>query len=155
MSKRTFAIKTGVRRNYGKHEIYFEIAEQVEIESTGQLREAYLNLQSLLDDQIKTYEALSLPHVSLPSGQDGLQSGGQNSDTFVLETIKIEFADGKKRVKACGGKYLKHGVPVYEECKTQLPIETLSMGIHDFRHLNLTVKVDIEGGKPKRAYSIS
>lgn len=154
MSERKFLVRAGIRRNYGKHEVYYELSEEVTVSSTGGVREAFVGLQSLLEEQIRVYEAVSLPHVKLPDGQPQTQGGDNQEDTFQLETLKVEFQDNKRRVRACGGKYLKWGVPVYDDCGTDLPIETLGFGVHDFRHLNLTVKVEMEGNKPARARSI-
>lgn len=154
MTERRFLVRAGLKRNYGKHEIYFELSEEISAASTGQVREAFLSLQSLLDEQVKVYEQTSLPHVALPDSRNTGASSAAGLETFALETIKVESQDGKKRIKACGGKYVKHGVPVYEECQTDLPIETLDYGVFDYRELKLTVSVQMDNGKPKKAVSI-
>jgi len=151
---RTFVIRVGVRRSYGAHEIYYEISEQIEVESGEERRSAFLNLQAQLDDQVKVYEEISLPHVKLPAGTKGSGAASVSLETFPLELIKVEFQDGSKRIKACGGKYMKWGVPVYKECFTELPIETLAYGPHDYRDLKLTCTADVEGGKPVRVRAI-
>lgn len=155
MATRTFQVRAGLRRNYGKHEIYYELSENIQANSTGDVREAFISLQSLLEEQVKVYEQVSLPHVQLPASNGASVGNQHESENFTLETIKVEFVDGKRRVKACGGKFVKHGVPVYEECRTDLPIETLSMGVHSFRSLNLTVVCEMNGDKPKKALAIS
>jgi len=155
MAERRFLVRAGLRRNYGKHEIYYELSEEITAQSTGEVKDAFLNLQSLLENQVTVYEAVSLQHVQLPTGAAPQQTQDSKSDSFTLETLKVEFHDNKRRVRACGGKYLKWGVPVYEDCGTDLGIEALSFGVHDMRNLKLTVQVDIENGKPVRARSIS
>lgn len=152
--ERRFLVRAGLRRNYGKHEVYYELSEEILATSTGQVRDAFINLQTLLENQIAVYEQVSLPHVKLPDVQSGDSETTPAPDDFNLECIKVEFTNGKRIVKATGGQWTKHGVPVYEECSTDLPIETLDYGVHDYRHLNLRVKADIVGGKPKRAVSI-
>lgn len=154
MAERRFLVRAGLRRHYGKHEVYYELSEEIDATSTGDVRQAFIGLQSLLEEQISVYEKVSLPHVKLPDSVSPTQGNQPTGDAFPLETIKVEFQDNKKRIKACGGKYVKHGVPVYEECATDLPIETLGFGVHDLRHLNLTVKVQMDGDKPKKAVSI-
>lgn len=155
MAEKRFLVRAGLRRNYGKHEVYYELSEEVSVSSTGQVREAFINLQSLLEEQITVYEKVSLPHVQLPAGVVEKPNGSNDDSTFTLETIKVEFVDNKRRVRAVGGNFKKYGVPVYDDCGTDLPIETLGFGVHDFRSLNLTVKVEFENGKPVRARSIS
>lgn len=154
MAERRFTIHAGIKRNYGKHEVSYEISEQIESSSSGDLRRQFAELHSLLEEQIKFYESVSLQHVKLPDAGVSDSKDLFSENSFPLETIKIEFQDNKRRVKACGGKYVKHGVPVYEECATDLPIESLGFGVHDFRHLNLTVKVQMDGDKPRKAISI-
>ena len=151
---RTFQLEAKITRNYGKHEITFGLTETVQCASTGQVKEAFLDLQSLLENQITLYEAVSLPHVQLPGVREQHTASEASADTFTLELIRIESSNGKKRIRAVGGKYTKHGVPVYEECATDLPLESLDYGNHNFKHLNLKVKVKLEDGKPKRAVSI-
>lgn len=151
---RTFLAKAEITRDYGKHKITFGLAEQVECGSTGEVKEALLNLQSLLENQITVYEAVSLPYVKLPNAGLPEQTGVSSGDAFTLESILIESVGGKKRVRAIGGKYTKHGVPVYPECGTDLDLFTLDYGSHDFRNLKLTVKVELDGDKPRRALSI-
>lgn len=152
--ERKFLVRAGLSRNYGKHEIYYELSEEITAHSTGEIKDAFLSLQSLLENQIAVYEAVSLPHVQLPQGSQPESVGTRNDDSFLLESILIESQGGKRRVKAVGGKYVKHGVPVYPECGTDLPLDSLDYGPHNFRHLNLTVKVELEDGKPRRAVSI-
>jgi hypothetical protein len=154
MAERKFTIHAGIKRNYGKHEVSYEISETIESSSSGDLRRQFAELHSYLEEQIRFYEQVSLPHTKLPDSVSPTQGNQSTGENFPLETIKVEFQDNKKRIKACGGKFVKHGVPVYEECATDLPIETLGFGVHDFRHLNLTVKVQMDGDKPKKAISI-
>lgn len=151
---RTFQMRVGITRRYGDHEIYFEIAEQVEVSGGQERREIFLNLQAQLEDQITVYEKVSLPHVQLPqrNGSNGASSGA--SDTFVLDSIVVESKGGKRFVSAAGGKWKKHGVPVYPECSTDIDFALLDYGRHDFAHLNMTVTVDIENGSAKRCRSI-
>lgn len=154
MATRTFVVRAEIKRNYGKHEITFGLSEQVECTSSGEVKEAFLSLQSLLENQISIYEAVSLPHITLPKVENSQASADSSSDSFQLESIKVESQNGKKRVRACGGGYTQWGVPVYAECATDLDIAKLDYGVHNFKNLNLTVKVELEGGKPKRAISI-
>lgn len=154
MAARTFLIKAEITRDYGKHKVTFGLSEQVDCESSGAVKDAFLSLQSLLENQITIYEAVSLPHVRLPHVSSS--SGGESSsaDSFPLEVIRVESSNGKKRIRAVGGKFTKHGVPVYQECATDLDLDLLDYGNHDFKHLNLTVKYESENGQPKRAVSI-
>ncbi len=154
MTKRTFQLRAGIKRSYGQHEISFEIAEQIEADSTGQVRDGYISLLALLNNQIKLYEELELPHVKLPQGAV-TNAGGQSAEQFNLDTISVEFTDGKRVVKAKGGKYDKFGVRVYDECQTDLDIAGLTFGEHkQFSTLNLTCYVDLENGKAKRVRAI-
>lgn len=152
---RRFLVRAGIERRYGQHSVYFEISEEVDAKSTGEVREAYNGLLGLLDDQIKTYETVSLPHVILPKQTGAVSGASGQANTFPVDTIKVEFVDGKKQVKACGGSFVKHGVPVYKECKESLGIESMDYGIHDVKHLGLTATIEYVNGKPKRVLSIS
>ncbi len=154
MGVRTFQVKAEITRDYGKHKITFGLVESVECSSVGEVKEAFLNLQSLLENQITVYEAVSLPHVKLPNQSNSVEGNQHTGESFQLETILVESQGGKRRVKAKGGKYQQFGVPVYEECATDLDLKLLDYGVHDFKHLNLTVKVELDGDKPRRALSI-
>lgn len=154
MGTRTFLIRAEISRDYGKHKVTFGLSESVECASSGAVKDAFLDLQSLLENQIQIYEQVSLPHVKLPNAVGAVEGYQHSGDSFPLELIKVEFTEGKKRIKAVGGKYTKHGVPVYKECATDLDVEKLDFGVHDFRHLNMTVKVELDGNKPRRALSI-
>jgi len=154
MTKRTFLARAEISRDYGKHKITFGLSESVECSSVGEVKEAFLNLQSLLENQITVYEAVSLPHVRLPHAGGVDEKAVSSADSFILESVLVESVGGKKRVRAIGGKYTKHGVPVYPECGTDLNVFKLDYGSHDFRHLNLTVKAELDGDKPRRALSI-
>lgn len=151
---RTFVIRAGLKRNYGKHEVYYEISEQIEVADGQQRRDAFQNLQAQLEDQIRVYEAVSLPHVRLPqeSGSRGNVESGQ--DSFPLETIIVESKSGKRYVSATGGKWKKYGVPIYKECDTELDIEALHYGVHDMTTFNITATIEIVGGKAKRVVAI-
>lgn len=149
-----YLIRAGIRRNYGLHEVYYEISEQVTVSNGQERRDAFQNLQAQLEDQIKVYEAVSLPHVRLPQTAGHPQTGNANSDTFPLESIRVEFSQGKRIVRAIGGKWKKFGIPVYDDCDTMIGHEALDFGEHPMSELNLTVHVELEDGKPKRARSI-
>lgn len=151
---RTFALRVGIKRKYGDHEISFEIAEQVECAGGQERRDAFLNLQAQLEDQIQIYEKVSLPHVQLPQRGGAVSNQAGGIDTFVLENIIVESKGGKRFVSAAGGKWQKFGVPIYKECGTDIIWQELAFGVHDFSHLNMTVTVDIEDGKAKRCRSI-
>lgn len=154
-NERTFLARVGIERRYGSHSVYFELSEEVKAASTGQVREAFLNLQGLLDSQIQVYEQVSLPHVKLPQAQGSQNNAVHSPTSFLVEAIKIEFVDGKKQVKAVGGSFTKHGVPVYKECKESIGIESMDYGTHDVKHLGLTATIEYVNGKPKRVLSIS
>lgn len=151
---RQITIGIQIKRNYGDHEITFAISEYVDVMSGADRREAYNNLLGQLEDQIKVYEAVSLPHVQLPNRSAHSQAGGSNSDTFPLESIIIENKQGKKYVSATGGRWSKFGVPIYKGCATDLDISALDYGVHDFSHLNMTCTIELEGDKAKRVRSI-
>lgn len=152
--KRKFQAKVEIKRRYGDHEITFGLSEEIEADSIGGVQENLLRIQSLLENQVTVYEKVSLPHVRLPHQTSTTQGDNGSSENFLLDTITVDSQGGKKIIKAKGGQFTKHGVPVYPECATDLPLETLPFGVHDFRHLNLTVKCDLVDGKPKRAVSI-
>lgn len=154
MAERRFLVRAGLKRNYGKHEVYYELSEEISASSTGQVRDAFINLQSLLEEQITVYEATSLPHVTLPDSRNNQNGAATSGESFALETIKISNEDGQRKVKACGGKFTKHGVPVYPECSSAIKFDGLDYGVHDMRSHKLTVVYELEGGKPKRAVSI-
>lgn len=153
-NKRTFVIRAGVTRRYGDHEIYYEISEQIEASNGQERRDAFQNLQAMLDDQVKVYEAVSLPHVRLPQGSAAASTGGTVSDTFPLESIIVENKQGKRFVSACGGRWAKFGVPIYKGCQTDIDIANLDYGVHDFSHLQAVCTIELEGDKAKRVRSI-
>jgi hypothetical protein len=151
---RTFMLRVGIKRKYGDHEISFEIAEQVDCNGGKERREAFLNLQAQLEDQIQVYETVSLPHVQLPQRGQSSGSATGSADTFVLKDIVVESKSGKKFVSARGGRWEKFGVPIYKECASDLIWDELPYGVHSFEHLNLTVTVELEDNKAKRCRSI-
>lgn len=153
---KTKAIRFGITRNYGAHSIYFEAAEQVEIKSFAEQQDAFDVLIKQVNHHIARYEEFFLPHVKLPQGSAAAASPVQLMvDTFKLDKIIVENVDGKRRVKAVGGKYEKFGVPCYKECKSEIELDSLEYGKHDYSHLDLKVAIELEGGKPKRVRSIS
>ena len=153
--KRTLMLRVGVTRKYGAHEVYFEMAEQVDIENGEQRREAYLNLLAQVDDQIKHYEHFLLPTVKLPmGGSSAPASGNASTKEFKPDSISVEFKDNKRQVSLKGGEYQKFGVPLYKECDTVWPIETADFGTHDLRNSGLVAVVELVGGKPKRVLSL-
>lgn len=152
---RTFMLRHGVTRNYGAHSVYFEMAEQVELENHEQRRDAFLRLIAQVDDQIKHYEAFLLPSVRLPQGGNAASaSGAASTKEFKAKSITVEFTKGKRMVSLLGGDYIKFGVPLYKDCDTQWPVESADFGVHNVEHLNLTAIVEIIGGKPKRVLSL-
>ena len=154
-NKRTLMLRAGIRRNYGGHEIWFEVAEQVDVANGQERRDAFMNLQAQLEDQINVYEHVSLPHVKLPSGAIVTGGGdGWTQDTFPVSKISVEFKQGKRFVAAHGGKWQKFGVPIYKECITPLNIDDLALGDFDCSGLNLTATVSLKDGKAKRVDSI-
>ena len=155
-TKRTLMLRAGIRRNYGGHEMYFEIAEQVEIANGQERRDAFMNLQAQLEDQINVYEHVSLPHVKLPAGNVvQLGNDGWTTDTFTIAKISIEFKQGKRFVAAHGGKWQKFGVPIYKECISALNIEDLALGDFDCGSLGLIATISLKDGKAKRVDSIA
>lgn len=154
-NKRTVQLRVAIRRDYGAHQISFEIAEQVEISNGQERRDAFMNLQAQLEDQINVYEHVSLPHVKLPSGSIvATGNDGWTTDTFPISKISVEFKQGKRWVAAHGGKWQKFGVAVYKECSSVLNIEDLALGDFDCSHLNLTATISIKDGSAKRVDSI-
>lgn len=155
--KRALTIKVGIKRNYGKHEIYYEASELVELSSGHERQDAFNNLYAQLDSQIRHYEEVFLPLVKLPNVSETHNDGGENgTDTFTLEKITVENYQGKRRVKAVGGKYAKWGVAVYDGVVTDLDLDALAYGEHhQFAALKLQVVAELEGGKAVRVRSIS
>lgn len=154
-NKRLLMLRVGIKRNYGAHEISFEVAEQVEVTNGQERRDAFMNLQAQLEDQINVYEHVSLPHVKLPSGSIvAAGNDGWTTDTFPISKISVEFKQGKRFVAAHGGKWQKFGVPIYKECASNLNIEDLALGDFECSALNLTATVSIKDGKAKRVDSI-
>jgi len=151
---RTLLIRAGIKRNYGKHEIYYEISEQIEVANGQERRDAFQNLQAQLEDQISVYEHVSLPHVKLPAGGPADSGSKGTTDTFPVDSITIESVKGKKHIAAMGGKWKKFGVPIYSECETSLDVSLWDYGVHDVAHLGLTAKIYIEGDRAKRVMSI-
>jgi hypothetical protein len=66
----------------------------------------------------------------------------------------VENVDGKRRVRICGGKFLKHGVTAYPECQTDLDLAGYDYGSHDIRHLKMTAVCEAENGVIKRVRSL-
>lgn len=152
---RLLMLRAGCTRKYGAHEVYFEIAEQVECKSGEDRRTGFLNLLAQLDDQIKHYEHFILPTVKLPHGQQPANGGnGSSTKEIKPDSISVEFTSGKRMVSLKGGEYQKFGVPLYKECDTAWPIETAEFGIHDLKESGLIAIVEIVGGKPKRVLSL-
>jgi hypothetical protein len=157
-AKRQMSFRVMVKRNYGAHEISFELGEILDISSGHERQSAFDNLLAQVNDQIKRYEELELPHVKLPMGQasQAPKSHAENvgHEAFLVETIKVEHVEGKRRVRCCGGKFLKHGVTAYPECETNYPIESLDYGTHDVRHLKMLATCEAENGVIKRVRSL-
>lgn len=152
---RRLTLKVTIKRNYGQHEISYGLEETVEVSNGDERRKAFQNLQSQLDDQINIYEAVYLPHIVLPTGQANNSSKSTQSDTFPAKTLIIEHKNGRRETRIKGGKWEKHGVPVYDECETLFHVEQFELGIHDISSYNLTATVDIVEGKAKRVRSLA
>lgn len=156
-TKRQMSFRLGMKRNYGKHEVYFELGEVVEVGSGHERQAAFDNLLVQLKDQIRHYEEIELPFTKLPHDDGSAASAVSHNgtDSFILEKIVVESYQGKRRVKAVGGNYSKWGVPCYEGVVTDLDLDSLAYGEHhQFAKLKLTVIAEMENGKPKRVRSI-
>lgn len=152
---RTLMIRVGLTRKYGAHEVYFEMAEQVEVHNGEERREAYLNILAQVDDQIKHYEHFLLPLVKLPhGGNPATVSEAATTKEIKAKSISVEFTKGKRWVSLMGGDFIKFGVPLYKDCDTQWPVETAELGIHNVEHLNMTAVIELDGKKPKRVLSL-
>lgn len=154
--KKSKLIRFGVTRNYGAHSVYFEVSEQIEISSFAEQEDALDTLINQANHHVSRYEEFFLPHVKMPQGFAGSAvTSTPTLDTVKLDKIIVENVDGKRRVKAVGGKYEKFGVPCYKECQSSIELDSLEYGKHDYSHLDLKVVIELEGGKPKRVRSIS
>lgn len=156
--KREMRINVKIERDYGKHKIAFELGAIVEVASGHERQAAFDNLVVQLEDQIKHYEDIQLPHVKLPQGSasPAPKSHAENvgHEAFLVETIKVESVEGKRRVRCCGGKFTKHGVTAYPECETNYPLESLDYGVHDVKHLKMLATCEAEQGVIKRVRSL-
>ena len=149
----TFSLK--INRNYGNHSIEFGLSEVAEIRSGAERRTHFNGLVKQLEDQIEQYEKHHLSHVTLPTNAPAGQGALPLMETLRPSSIVVEHKNGKRMISLKGGKYQRHGVPIYEDtCKTDLPIESYEYGEHDISQHNLMATIDIEGGSPKRVTSI-
>lgn len=155
LDTRKLTIAVNIERNYGKHKISFSMSESVTVANGAERREAYNNIVGQLEDQIRLYEHVNLGNLQLPQDNNGGAPQTNNVlEKFKVTALVVESKNGKRYVSVQGGKYAKYGVAVYEECITDLPIETYEYGVHDLTAHDLTATVDIVDGKARRTVSI-
>lgn len=148
-SERVLTISCSVRRDYGAHQVEFAVSEVVTVNSGVARRNAYNNLYENLSDQIALYETVYLPHVKLPQNTGQKHSVNDDGiDVFKVDSIEISY-QGEKRIKVRGGRWLKHGVPIYPDSPIYSLVEDLDYGTHE-SFKGWTATAQLSKGIPKR-----
>jgi hypothetical protein len=135
------------------HSIEFAIQEVVECVSGLDRRNAFDNLHTQLEDQIAHYEAEHLPNVRLPQVAQQDETPNRD-DTFAVVQVVVEFTNGRKRFNVRGGRWMRHGVPVYEDSPAFDYVKDFDLGEHNISHGSLVATAQVVNGSPKRVIAM-
>jgi len=105
-------------------------------------------IADLIGNGWSTAKRISAPTQSKP------ESSGQYTEFDATQIVKTFDDDGRLFIKIKGGRFQKHGVPVYEEDFDSIPVDLEAMrpGTHDFRHrVRAVLKED---GNPRKIVEV-
>jgi hypothetical protein len=139
-------------RTYGGEYIEFGISTVATLRSGAERRAELASLAAQVEDQIKVWEDTMLPRLNLAKDNFVGKNEPQNSIiTVPVQAIRISNESGERRYRVCGGQFMKHGVPLYDDALANCPFDLtqLDYGEHHFGG-EYDAVVEMAGNKPKR-----
>lgn len=110
-------LEFGMTRHYGSVSIHFQVSDIVEVTS---ITEQQAEMEKLIAQVWFHHDEYAKTHLhKTPPPPSRSDSDYKKPDTF-LERIPCDVAtltidDGKRYIKIKGGKYVKHGVVIWDE----------------------------------------
>lgn len=143
-----------ITKHYGAVSVTFGLEKDCEISKGSDFFDNRAKLQALVEHEFREYEANSLPKQR--PGQPAPLLSGESSATveIALDKISIKIENGKRMFSAHGGRWSKFGVPIYPEAMKAFGFEVETFPIEGMAFEGATMKVEMQGDKPKRVVSV-
>jgi len=143
----TATFRMSIQRKIGNDVIALGMDITAPAETREQREHAYFTLEREIEARFNTIYVHRGRPADSPTPTNAVQN--QEVDTFATTRMTHDFVDGKHRVRLCGGRWEKFGVPVYPEIIAQLglTLETIPMGTTSFVGVATALLKD---GKPQK-----
>lgn len=139
-------ISVKISQNFGAVTIEVGHEAGYEIDGREKRNAVYQGVMAMLQAQIKEFTRDGL--TDIPSTPI---LGSVSTEVLHGGAVVAEMRDGEMLLRWRGGKYSKHGVPIYDEVAAKLPFEPqMALVKGGVPTDNWTIYVEVENGKPKR-----
>jgi hypothetical protein len=146
----TATFQMSIQRKIGADVIALGMTITAPAESREQREHAYFTLEKEIEARFNSIYVKRGRPADSPTPEKAVQN--QEVDTFATTRMTHDYVEGKHRIRLCGGRWEKFGVPVYPEIITQLglTLETIPMGSQPFIGVATCLMKD---GKPQKILS--
>lgn len=138
-------LEASITRNYGRVQASFGAEIIITEPNPTTINEGYAVLNDIINGQFAHYESANL-HLTPPnpSVYDG-KNAGTETETLDCLQMFVSAAKGKTYYFITGGRYTKHGVPIWPEVLTkQRDLKLLEVG-KTYNMAGWRMKVSVSG----------
>lgn len=143
-----------ITKHYGAVSVTYGLEKECEINKGSDFFENRAKLQALVEHEFKEYEANGLPKQRPAAPPPPLLGESSATVEIALDKISIKIDNGKRMFSAHGGRWSKFGVPIYPEAMKAFGFEVETFPIEGMTFEGATMKVEMQGDKPKRVVSV-
>lgn len=143
----TATFQMSIQRKIGADVIALGMTITAPAESREQREHAYFTLEKEIEARFATIYV----HRGSPvdSAKPVLALPNQEIDTFATTRLTHDFVDGKHRIRLCGGRWEKWGVPVYNETLQQMGLTEASVPMGNTPYIGIATAL-LKDGKPQK-----